>query len=301
MRVAVLMSSYNGEKYIETQLESILAQKGDIEIDLWVRDDGSNDKTNEILEEYEKQNRIRYFREENVGPSFSFLKLIKYCGDYDYYAFSDQDDYWLPEKIISAINVLGNQKKQTLYCSNAQLVDSNLNSLGRNVYLQKPKTDIVTLSCAGGLLGCTMVFNRSLAKAVQKNEFPQKIILHDFYIAELCLAINGKIIYDENSYIKYRQHNNNVVGVSTSLISTIKSRIRDITTKSRVSIAEQAEQIIMTYGSEMDSSALMWLDKVSRYNNNFINRVALSLSCRTKYINRNMSIKIRLSILLGNR
>ena len=228
------------------------------------------------------------------------MDLIKKCEGYDYYAFADQDDYWLQDKIQKGINKLSRQVGPALYCSNAELVDDKLIGLGRNVYKSYPRTDFETVVCAGGLLGCTMIFNEALAKIVRKKE-NSSMVLHDFYLAVLCDALNGKIIYDHEVSMKYRQHGNNVVGVSHGLIGTVKGRIADIMYKEPIGIANQALDILNEYNADISVEKKIWLKTVAEYKNSIINRVKLATSKKTNYINRNMGLKIRLSILLGNR
>ena len=103
MRIAVLMSSYNGEQYIKEQIDSILNQKGKFNIDIYVRDDGSFDNTIHILEDYQKKGLIKFCGGENIGPAKSFLTLLALADGYDFYAFADQDDIWFENKIESAI------------------------------------------------------------------------------------------------------------------------------------------------------------------------------------------------------
>ena len=301
MKIVVLMSTYNGEKYIKEQINSILNQKGDFQLDLWVRDDGSKDKTQKILEEYAKHGKLRWYSGDNLGPAKSFIDLIRRCLGYDYYAFADQDDYWMPYKVSAAIKMIERKKGPQLYFSNAELVDSKMNSLGRNVYKISPKLDFETLTCAGGILGCTTLFNAELARWIQEKEMPNKIVMHDFYIDELCVALGGKITYDMRPFMKYRQHGNNVVGVSSGILGTIKSRIKDIFRKPKVSIAQQANEILRIYRGDISAEKIKWLTKISKYKLNYLNRILLAFSCKTKYMNVNMGLKLRLSIMLGNR
>lgn len=301
MKVVVLMSSYNGEKYIREQIESILNQKGDFEIDLVVRDDGSQDKTTEILDEYKKLGLLTWYSGTKLGPSKSFLSLIKENLDYDFFALSDQDDFWLSNKIQKAVHSLSNVRQPAVYFSNAELVDEKLQSLGRNVYRETPKTDLYTLSCAGGILGCTVVFNRSLAKYLQFYPTPNEVVMHDFYISLLCASLNGKIIFDSTSTMKYRQHTSNVVGVSYGKIGTIIGRIKDIFYKEPVGIAKQSKEIIDIYKKDLPDDSVKWLTKIQNYDLNIINRIKLAFSSNTRYINKNMGLKLRLSILFGNR
>ena len=105
-RVSVLMSTYNGEKYLHEQINSILGQQG-VEIHLLIRDDGSSDGTVEICKEYAKKyNQITFYQGENLGVGKSFLDLLKHAPDADYYSFADQDDVWLEDKIIRAVTMI---------------------------------------------------------------------------------------------------------------------------------------------------------------------------------------------------
>lgn len=300
-KVAVLMSTYNGEKYIREQIDSILNQIGNFKLDLYVRDDGSNDNTVEILKEYEKRDKLKWYTGSNLKPAKSFIDLLNECGKYEYYAFADQDDYWHQDKIQRGINQLSQETGPTLYCSNAELVNKDLKSLGRNVYRAQPRTDFSTVICAGGLLGCTMIFNDGLAEIIKANKKNGEMVLHDFYIAAVCASIGGNIIYDSNATMKYRQHGKNVVGVSHGLFGTIKGRIKDISTKEPVSIASQANGILVDYKKYITFDNQKWLKQVAHYNDNNVSRLKLACSVRTKYINMNLSLKLRFSILLGNR
>lgn len=302
--VVVLMSSYNGEKYIQEQIDSILAQKGDFTLDLCVRDDGSRDKTQTILQDYKEQGKLRWYTGNNLKPAHSFMDLLQNCKGYDYYAFADQDDYWMPDKLARAIRNIENFNKNSqsvLYFSNAVLVDAILNDLGRNVYKEIPKTDFYTMSCAGGLIGCTMVFNDALAKLIHEKPVPKKMIMHDFYTAIVCSACGGEVLYDDKPSMKYRQHGNNVVGISYTLLGKAKFGIDGISRKASVSIAEQAREVLDRYESEMTVEQQLWLKKVSVYRKNILTKLYMSASRKVKYINWKIGLKNRMSILLGNR
>ena len=301
MRVAVLMSTYNGENYMKEQIESILNQRGNFELDLWVRDDGSTDATKKILMQYEIEKKLHWYEGRNLKPALSFMDLIKHCENYDYYAFADQDDYWMPDKLWTGIMQIKDIKTPSLYCSNAELVDDNLKSLGRDVYKCDPKTDIYTLACSGGLLGCTMIFNCALAQMIQNYSMPERLVMHDFYIALVCVAVKGSIRYDEDSYMLYRQHENNVVGVSYGFLNKITSRCREIVTREKNGIDSQAEQILKIYGSRIGKDEKRWLEKISGYRRNLFTRLELAASFKTRYMNKNTAVKLRMAILLGNR
>lgn len=301
LKVIVLMSTYNGERYIKEQIESVLSQRGDFELDILVRDDGSIDSTKNILEHYADEGKLNWYIGKNLGSAKSFIHLIESCGDYDYYAFADQDDVWLSDKLQRGIEKLQNQQMPALYCSNAKLVNAELESLGRNVYKRTPKTDFETVVWAGGLLGCTMIFNHVLAAEIRKAQKELQIIMHDYYVAVLCTALNGKILYDEVPSMLYRQHQNNVVGCSYGFVNNIKDRIKDITSEKPIYISDQAESILMAHQEQLPEDKKLWLQKVTCYRDSLLNRVQLAFSLRTRYSNTNIGIKLRLSILLGNR
>lgn len=301
MRIAVLMSTYNGEDYLHEQINSILLQNGNFQLDLWVRDDGSKDNTHSILQKYAEDNKLTWYTGKNLGPMHSFMDLIHHCKGYDYYAFSDQDDYWLPDKLLRGISFLSNRRGPTLYFSNAQVVDRALNDLDRKVYKKRPKLDFYTLTCAGGLLGCTMVFNKKLAEKIQEKAMPSKIVMHDFYLSLVCLAIGGIILYDELPSVKYRQHGKNVVGVSHGFSDKVKARLKSVVDKPSISISDQAKCLLELYISDMNRDQIEWLNSVSNYRKSTKLRIRMACSLKVRYINLNMGLKNRIAILLGNR
>ena len=105
------MSTYNGEKYIDEQIDSVLAQKN-VRVDLLIRDDGSKDETVRIIKRYcEKFDNIKFYEGPNLKPARSFLNLIETAElNYDYYAFCDQDDVWHEDKLYQAIEKIGKKK-----------------------------------------------------------------------------------------------------------------------------------------------------------------------------------------------
>lgn len=232
-KVQVLLSSYNGEKYIKNQIESILKQE-DVEVSLLIRDDGSNDKTLDIIEKMAKENKnISYYQGENIGVAKSFMNLVNKAKESDYYAFADQDDIWMPKKIISAIKKLENVKeKPSLYISALEIVDEKLDTI-------EIKKVSGNFTFEGEMIknfavGCTMVFNKELCN-ILKTYNPSYIIMHDSWITRVCYAIGGNVIIDDNTYIKYRQHQNNVMGYKYGGLKKLKKQF-EIAFKDNVSM-----------------------------------------------------------------
>ena len=163
-RCLILLSTYNGEKYLPELLESVLAQK-DIYVDILARDDGSTDKTVETLKSYD---RVKVYGGNNLKPAKSFLDLIwKADINYDYYALCDQDDVWKEEKIISAVKCIENIDKPALYSSAVEVVGKDLTFIRKSFTdntFKNPLYDILTY----GTPGCTFVFNKALMEKLKQ-------------------------------------------------------------------------------------------------------------------------------------
>lgn len=301
MSIAVLMSTYNGEKHIEEQIESILSQKCSEQVELWVRDDGSSDRTKEILDRYAQAGKLKWYDGENLKPAKSFLDLVCHCPGYSYYAFADQDDYWHPDKLQCAIDLLQTASGPAMAFANARLVDGKLDSLGRNVYNQAPNRDFYSVLCGGGILGCTIVFNGQLAQLVQAYPNPEKLIMHDSYIAILCTLFDGKILYDAKAHMDYRQHGHNVVGAQWTKWDAVKNRIQRITVRQKVSIAEMAQSILDQGPETPNKDKLRFLQQVANYRNSVFSAIGLACSRKPTYNSKNMAITMRLAMLMRNR
>ena len=119
MKICVIMSTYNGEKYIRQQLDSIFQSEKKYEIVLYVRDDGSKDRTVEVLKKYgiEHHVQIEVNEGQNVGSAKSFLVALRDCPKADYYAFCDQDDTWIDGKLSAAVEQMGTTNQPILWCS----------------------------------------------------------------------------------------------------------------------------------------------------------------------------------------
>ena len=249
-KVQVLLSSYNGEKYIREQIDSILRQKN-VEVELLVRDDGSKDRTIKILQEYEQNCRnVRVIYGENLGVIKSFFTLIEHAGGAEYISFADQDDVWLPEKLARAVDVLEKEdnKIPLVYCSAKQLVDAELNPIPAAITYENVRTEFGNALVENMCTGCTCVITNPLLKLLQGKP-PSFTVMHDFwiYLVGTCF---GKVIYDEQSYILYRQHGNNELGAASSLLDNYKRRVKNFK-KHRGQLTKQAEALLGIFGEQM--------------------------------------------------
>ena len=181
--VLVLMSTYNGDKYLEQQIKSIIEQEK-VNTEILVRDDGSTDNTIKILDKYQKCGYLQYYKGDNIGPSKSFMDLISHIKNASYVAFSDQDDFWKKDKLIVAVEKLRNINVPAFYNSVVEVVDEQLVSKGK-IYGSKKIYNFATQCSRNNVVGCSVVINRRLIELVTKYT-PNHISMHDQWIAMVC-------------------------------------------------------------------------------------------------------------------
>lgn len=235
--VTVLLSTYNGERYIREQINSVLNQEG-VSVNLIVRDDGSADGTIDILKQYQDKGLLNWYTGENLRPLGSFMHLLFNCATSDYYAFCDQDDVWLPNKLLMSVQKMKQIEarfcgKPVLIHTDMYVVDSTLNVMNRSFWdFNGIRPDIlnnfVDLSCFNGVNGCTILMNNNARNVIQSNYFPQKHFIHDVMCTLLVAGNNGIIDYVDEPTMYYRQHDNNVVGAVSHSISYYLKRLKSM-------------------------------------------------------------------------
>lgn len=227
-KVVVLMSAYNGEKYIKEQIDSILNQVH-VDIELVVRDDGSNDATVEILNKYREENaNIIVIEGKNVGWRQSFAELLLHAPESEFYAFADQDDYWMENKLFVAVeNIKQFDNIPCLYRGRSYIADSELNNTWKkfqNIPILSTTRSLYQNYCQG----CTLVFNKKLRELYLR--YPIKTVSHDVWLPMIALH-TGKIVDDSEAYMLYRIHSSNASAGQTWL-KTMERRLKGITKKS---------------------------------------------------------------------
>lgn len=295
--ICVLLSTYNGEKYLKEQLESLQKQK-EVELKIFVRDDGSNDATHEILDEWQKNNKLTWYKGENIGFARSFIDLLKNAPDADYYAFCDQDDIWLPEKLETAI------KKMELLPSGPQLYCSNLFIYrdGKNEgvwWKNKPVINLFRGLVQNVATGCTIVCNTLLRDIVVQN-LPLSVKYHDFWLYHTALLF-GNIYFDENAYIYYRQHKKNIIGAKSRKIDRLQSRIKSLKSIKQQNYREyEAVQLLNVYGNLISFEQRRIIERVVNYKKTLRNRLALLFS--RKYVMHNFvdTFWLKMRIIIGH-
>ncbi|MBD5312407.1 MAG: glycosyltransferase [Bacteroides sp.] len=297
------MSTYNGAKYIRPQLDSIMNQVK-VKVSLLIRDDGSKDETIKIIEEYINKypNNIELVKGNNIGFAASFLTLLKIGGkrNYNYFAFADQDDVWLEYKLFAAVTKIQtlNLDQPALYFSNATAVDEELKYLfdtTKNPLISK-ETSLVRYF----MLGCTMVFNKKLAEIISENTPINKILMHDLWLNQTSIFF-GNIIFDSESYILYRQHNNNVAGVGSSLNIRLRRFIKSFKKYERRHFREiNAKNLLIAYDSLLLPKDRELIELVAYYRSSLKRRILLLFNRKIIDMGSYFSDTVlRIRILLG--
>ncbi|MCR4590441.1 MAG: glycosyltransferase [Lachnospiraceae bacterium] len=225
-KVAVLLCAYNGSAYIKEQVDSILGQTWS-NLHLYIQDDCSTDNTREILMEYSAHPEVTLISGDcHLGYPMCFYDLLSGVTDADYYAFSDQDDVWLPDKILRSVKLLRkcNPKKPALYYANYYICDKNLNTL-HSVRGPSRKPDFPYSLYSSSLgLGFTYVLNEKARKLVTGYQ-PKKILTKDWWIGMCCTAF-GSACYDPVPCALHRRHENAATPEAKTFAQIQRHRIK---------------------------------------------------------------------------
>jgi len=222
-KIAIVLASYNGECFLEHQIDSIIGQSYQ-NWELYIRDDGSDDATLTIVNNYSvKDNRIHLLQYpvKNVGAKNNFTLLLSHTDlqCYNYIVFSDQDDVWKARKLSNQLDLMRNIERQqptkpTLIHSNLEVVGTSLErihvSFMKHQRIQHEFSHpLKVLLTQNFVTGCTVMVNRALLEYALP--IPEEALMHDWWLA-LCAAAFGHIAYIDKPLVKYRQHGNNEVG-----------------------------------------------------------------------------------------
>lgn len=276
--VAVLLSTFNGEAYLQAQLDSLAAQEG-VQVELFVRDDGSSDATLDILARHAKTwpRLAAPDAGAGLGPAKSFLRLLSTAPDgFGYYAFCDQDDVWLPDKLARATEALVHAPESGpgLYCSRVMCVDRELCAMGLSQV--NPDSRFEHLLFENIAFGNTVVMNADARALILGSPLQAGMIMHDWWCA-LVVSAFGTVIHDDAARILYRQHGGNAIGASSLRIGEIGRHLLKLfrNPRSFYPIHDQAEALLRLFGDRLapERRALVEALVTSRH----------SLSARLRY------------------
>lgn len=218
--IDIVMPTYNGEKYLKEQIDSILNQSYK-DIRLIISDDGSKDSTVQILKEYEeKDERVKvYVQPQNLGVVGNIEFLLKKVEN-PYYMLADQDDVWLQEKVEKSLEKLKKENADLVF-GDLEVVNKELKTmylsfgdfmlLNRkiNKYINSDRLNYL-YNC---VTGCTVLARKETIEKILPLPTRSKYLIHDHWIG-IMASLNGKLAYMPEKYIKYRQHGNNEVGTN---------------------------------------------------------------------------------------
>lgn len=247
----ILISSYNGEKFIKDQIKSILSQS--VPVDILIRDDGSSDNTIPIIEEFIKSHEnIRLIKGENIGVVDSYFALLKRAQGYMYYAFSDQDDIWFDDKIECALSHIQtlNQDKPALYASCSLLVDNEMKGTD-TTQIDRRGLSFHNVLIQNLMPGHTQVFNQALVDFINCDEIDtKKVVVHDFWLALIAITF-GNIYFDNTYHTYYRQHDNNSIGYGHGPFGWFTERLKRIARSAAKEITIQDQLFYDMYKDDL--------------------------------------------------
>ncbi|ARS98988.1 glycosyltransferase family 2 protein [Klebsiella pneumoniae] len=292
-KVDVILASYNGDKYIAEQIRSILSNFDKLagyDCRLLISDDSSNDNTIEVINTFvENDERITIVNmQKKGGVKENFYHLIVKT-DADYVFFSDQDDFWLPDKMrifLERFKILENDhtadvKKPILIHSDLCVADNVLSPVHRSMFsyqkLNKNPT-FAELLVSNSVTGCVMACNKSLIEIAKKNNLTNAI-MHDWYIG-LLASCYGQIDFIDKPMILYRQHDNNQVGAKEFTLNALLSveNVISILRKAKQSVRktkEQAELFLFNNSSIMTNERKILESYISSFNKTYLARAKL--------------------------
>lgn len=299
-KVQVLLSTYNGEKYLEELLDSIINQTYK-RVEILIRDDGSKDHTIDILKKYQEKKNINVVFGENVGVPESFFELLELSSDdYDYFAFADQDDFWKKNKISRAVELLNdidNKDIPGLYFSRKTLTNKNLKKIKNSKKLPKEPSFNNAL-VQNVATGCTMVFNNNLRDIlIEKKPIISNIRMHDWWVYQVGSAF-GEIKYDSKSTILYRQHDSNVVGTEVNLMKKWIKRIkRYIKSGNSLLIRKQIKEFYKLYNQDLSQEKKQLLEEFKK-DKNLFERIKFIISSKVYRQSKTDDVILKILILL---
>jgi glycosyltransferase involved in cell wall biosynthesis len=228
-KVAILLCTYHGQRFLAGQLDSFAAQTHSNWV-VWASDDGSKDATHDILERYRAKwgdERLSIHCGPAEGFAANFLSLTcKADIAADYFAYSDQDDIWEADKLQRALEWLSTVPEgvPALYCSRTLLVDGDDCEIGLSpLFPKKPDFANALVQSIGG--GNTMVFNMAASQLLRDVCSGLSVLTHDWWNYLVISGCGGKVFYDAHPSLRYRQHSGNLVGMNSSWMARL-TRIR---------------------------------------------------------------------------
>jgi len=302
-KVQVLLSTYNGSKYLSEQIESVLKQSYH-KVKLLVRDDGSTDRTGDILKYYHEHypSKVQVIWGNNIGIVNSFLELLNHADqECDFFCFCDQDDVWLPDKIERALDKLsGFDHIPAMVCASTHVTDESLQPL--NIWPKPPAREpaFYNAMIQNIAVGATVTLNKKARELiVGKPICSENIQMHDWW-AYLCVSAFGKVIFDSQPSILYRQHGNNSVGGETTFFKMLIRKWNSFKrNKGKFLLRKQAAEFNRIYGEFLEEDKRTQLLLFLKERETFWDRIAYLQKCKVYRNSPFEHFLFKLLILIG--
>lgn len=294
-KIAVLLSAYNGYEYIEEQIDSIYGQTYK-EIELYVRDDGSENAFVEKLRSLREQYGFFLIEGTNVGFVQSFMELLKTVENADLYAFADQDDIWLSDKLERAANWFEDAENNSiplLFHGAYDIIDSSTREKKGKFYFSENGYDFRLSITENHYSGFSMVINKSLRMMIIKGN-PQKVGYHDWWAAMIVKAF-GKAYSDEHVTALHRTHGDNIT--TFNIKTRFRWFIRSITEES--DIHKRCVEFNRCFGKYLSSGNKSILDMFCNDRYNFFVAVKKAFCIRRWRPQFSSEMVIRFLMLIG--
>lgn len=278
-KVDIVMTSYNGEKYISEQINSILNSNYQ-NFHISIYDDGSTDSTLEIINQYHLNNIDKitiYKNKNNKGVTKNFLEGLSNTNG-DYIMFCDQDDYWKEDKIVVTLNKMIELEQRYLNLpiavfTDVIVVNKELKEIHPSFFkmsnLNPYKTDLASLLMENKLIGCSVMVNKAVRDVIKSNDIPEYAKFHDGWVALIATAL-GKIGYLNKGTLLYRQHGENIVG-NIKFKDYFVNRVKNLKTQkeSLLILQKQAEEFCDLYKDKLrkeDYNIILTFSRLNKMN-----------------------------------
>lgn len=298
--VQILLSTYNGEKYLREQLDSYASLIGFERIKVLIRDDGSTDGTRGILDEYRERYGFEVILGENVGLNASMHELVMASDpSCRYFSFSDQDDVWLPDKISRAVEALcefAESDEPVLYAASSTLMDVELNEIGRTA-IPRRSPSFYNALVENVCVGHTQVCNRAAIELLQRGH-SRDVMVMDYWVYTLVSA-TGRIIYDPVYTTLYRQHGGNVIGYSASRMKNFMIRLKRLRSRRSELNTRQLSAFLELYGDLIPEEYRREGERFIKRQRNFFTRLSYIFTTKAYRQRFSECIVFRAMYLLG--
>ncbi len=251
-RLQILLSTYNGARYLEEQLESCRDMARAWPCQFLIRDDGSTDETRQILERYAQEENVEVVYGEHVGLNASYMWLAEHsdpaCA---YYAICDQDDRWFPNKAITAARLLEREDtsgEPLLFASRSVLTDEALRPVGETALPRRGLTfynAMLQNSCPGH----TQILNRPLMERLKRSCHPD-MAAFDWWVYLLAAAF-GRVVFSPEPTVWHRQHRNNSVGYPATRRAVFMGRAARVLRGDGKAVSKQLQGLLDCAGPEL--------------------------------------------------